>query len=481
LPSDGPTTFISYSRADKEFVLRMARDLKSAGAKVWLDQLDIEPGQRWARALQDAITNSPRFLVVLSPHSVDSTNVEDEVAFALEEHKAIIPVLYCDCKVPFQLRPFQYVDFRTDYESGLRILLKTMGVDLPAGFMPSPVEPKAPVAEEQSVAAEKARQEELAKEAAERVRLAQEQKGAEEEARLEAERKAAAEQARLEKERKAAEKAAKEAEAKAAEQARLKQQHKAEEDARLEEERLQKAVPLAEVPAEIPQRRWGEKMVLASLAVVVGVFLYQYLLKGPQKKQVQDQGQVRNAAHVREIPPAALLGAKGDGERKGGLEGSAAITPAGSNAGANAKGDFEGTGAAKSAGAGRPIIPTRISSASARQALIGEHKLSLQWISWTQFGKATVTDDDGMLILKGEQRIGSEYVILNGTITDVSEKSFTFDGVIESKTSSVNNGQPCIRRGQMEFAITGNRRYWRMQKMDNPCEAVTDYVDIFMR
>jgi hypothetical protein len=92
-----------------------------------------------------------------------------------------------------------------------------------------------------------------------------------------------------------------------------------------------------------------------------------------------------------------------------------------------------------------------------------------------------VTDDLGMLILKGEQRIGNEYVMLNGTITDVEPKSFTFDGVIVSKTSSVNNGQPCTRRGQMEFVITGNRRYWRLQHMDNPCEAVTDYIDIYLR
>ena len=139
MPSDGTTAFISYSREDSEFVLRMARDLKAAGANVWLDQLDIQPGQRWARALQDAITNSPRFLVILSPASVKSTNVEDEVSFALEERKTIIPVMYCDCNVPFQLRSFQYADFRHDYDHGLRVLLQTLGVDaaaIPAAAAP---------------------------------------------------------------------------------------------------------------------------------------------------------------------------------------------------------------------------------------------------------------------------------------------------------------------------------------------------------
>jgi hypothetical protein len=123
------TAFFSYCRDDSEFALRLAEDLKAAGANVWLDQLDIEPGQRWARAVQDALTNCHRLLVILSPSSVNSTNVEDEVVFALEEHKTVIPALYRDCKVPFQLRPFQYVDFRSDYARGLKTLLKTLGVE----------------------------------------------------------------------------------------------------------------------------------------------------------------------------------------------------------------------------------------------------------------------------------------------------------------------------------------------------------------
>ena len=31
------------------------------------------------------------------------------------------------------------------------------------------------------------------------------------------------------------------------------------------------------------------------------------------------------------------------------------------------------------------------------------------------------------------------------------------------------------------FKTKAGRKYWRMQEMDNPCEAVTDYVDIYFR
>jgi hypothetical protein len=128
MPSDRSTAFISYSRKDSEFALRLAQDLKSAGARVWLDQLDIRPGQRWARAIQEAMTDAPLLLVILSPSSIQSNNVEDEVAFALEEGKTVIPIFFLECKIPFQLRPFQHADFRSDYGRGLKSLLASLRV-----------------------------------------------------------------------------------------------------------------------------------------------------------------------------------------------------------------------------------------------------------------------------------------------------------------------------------------------------------------
>ena len=126
LAVEAQSAFISYSREDSEFALKLAGDLKAAGAAVWLDQLDIAPGQRWARAVEDALNGCARMLVILSPTSVNSRNVEDEVSFAIEEQKTVIPVLYRDCKIPFRLRPFQFVDFRADYAGGLKRLLGSL-------------------------------------------------------------------------------------------------------------------------------------------------------------------------------------------------------------------------------------------------------------------------------------------------------------------------------------------------------------------
>src|SRR5262245_33156076 len=126
LPQSAPSAFFSYAREDSDFALRLAGDLKAAGAAVWLDQLDIQPGQRWDRAVEEALTQCVRMLVVLTPAAVNSTNVMDEVSFALEERKTIIPIIHRDCVIPFRLRRLQHRDFRQDYARVLNDLVRTL-------------------------------------------------------------------------------------------------------------------------------------------------------------------------------------------------------------------------------------------------------------------------------------------------------------------------------------------------------------------
>ena len=119
--------FVSYSRADTDFVLRLCQDLRAAGASIWLDQLDIHPGEDWDEAIERGLFECGRMLAVLSPKSVSSQNVLDEIGYALSKKKPIIPVLHQDCEVPYRLNRIQYVDFRTAYDEPLKDLLSTIG------------------------------------------------------------------------------------------------------------------------------------------------------------------------------------------------------------------------------------------------------------------------------------------------------------------------------------------------------------------
>lgn len=118
--------FFSYSRLDSEFAIRLAEDLKAAGANVWIDQLDILPGQRWDRAVEEALRRCPCLLVILSTASISSNNVMDEVSYALQQNKHVIPILYQDCSIPFRLHRLQYLDFRRDYARRIKELLNVL-------------------------------------------------------------------------------------------------------------------------------------------------------------------------------------------------------------------------------------------------------------------------------------------------------------------------------------------------------------------
>jgi hypothetical protein len=115
---DPPKAFVSYSRTDTDFVLRLCQDLRAAGASIWLDKLDIHPGEEWDQAIERGLSECGLMLVVLSPKSVTSQNVLDEIGYALSRKKQIIPVLYQDCEVPYRLNRLQYVDFRTPTRNG---------------------------------------------------------------------------------------------------------------------------------------------------------------------------------------------------------------------------------------------------------------------------------------------------------------------------------------------------------------------------
>lgn len=127
---------------------------------------------------------------------------------------------------------------------------------------------------------------------------------------------------------------------------------------------------------------------------------------------------------------------------------------------------------------------TDINDATAARLLLGRHRFSLQWVGWDHFGTANVTNERGVYSIKGEQRgrgPSKDFVKIDGAIISIDKNEFTFRGTIVTQVSHINGGKPCVREGEFTFKITGKRRYWRLQQMDNPCDPVTDYVDIYFR
>jgi hypothetical protein len=128
-----PEVFISYARTDFDFVTDLANKLQSNGEKPWVDQLSIRPGQRWDEAVQSALERCKFLIVVLSPDSVTSTNVMDEVSFALDaKEKRVVPVIIASCNIPFRLRRLQHLDFVKDRDAGFSELLRILRSEGPS-------------------------------------------------------------------------------------------------------------------------------------------------------------------------------------------------------------------------------------------------------------------------------------------------------------------------------------------------------------
>ena len=124
-----PKTFFSYSRVDTEFTRNLATDLRNAGADLWIDQLDIQPGTRWDMEIEKALKESETIIVVLSPNAVASNNIMDEISYALENNKKVIPVIIEQCDIPFRIKRLQYIDFVQNYNTGFKRLSTVLKLD----------------------------------------------------------------------------------------------------------------------------------------------------------------------------------------------------------------------------------------------------------------------------------------------------------------------------------------------------------------
>lgn len=126
-PDKTRRTFISYSRINKDFALKLARELRASGFSIWFDQLDIPAGARWDDEVEQALEDCEIFMVILTPASSQSDNVKDEIGYAIDTGKRILPILLENAKVPLRLRRFQYVDFTAkDYDEGVESAKKLL-------------------------------------------------------------------------------------------------------------------------------------------------------------------------------------------------------------------------------------------------------------------------------------------------------------------------------------------------------------------
>lgn len=124
--------FFSYSRTDTDFAVKLASDLKKDSYDVWIDQEDIRAGSEWDMEIEKALTTCDCVVFIQSDKSAASPNVLDEVYYAIEENKTVIPVIINESKAPFRIKRLQHISFIDNYEAGLKNLKDNLsGAALP--------------------------------------------------------------------------------------------------------------------------------------------------------------------------------------------------------------------------------------------------------------------------------------------------------------------------------------------------------------
>lgn len=107
--------FISHSSTDKKFVRTLKEDLKENGIATWVDEDELNIGDRLIDKLETALKESTHFLIVLSPSAVNSPWVKYELDRVLngnktEAIKKILPIKYQECELPDELSKLLHFD-----------------------------------------------------------------------------------------------------------------------------------------------------------------------------------------------------------------------------------------------------------------------------------------------------------------------------------------------------------------------------------
>ena len=132
--------FISHTHVDKAFVRRIGADLAALGARVWIDEAELNVGDSLLGRIATAIDEMEFLAVVLSPPAVASTWVQQELEQAMstqlsEKKVKTLPLLYRQCEIPGFLRGKLYADFTEahKYDDSLLRVARTIGLDPASG------------------------------------------------------------------------------------------------------------------------------------------------------------------------------------------------------------------------------------------------------------------------------------------------------------------------------------------------------------
>ena len=123
--------FVSYENSDKEFASALSSELERRGLSVWLDKQNLLPGDNWSLEIGKALAKSQAMVVLISPESMRSNRVRQEIEYALGhssyEHRLFPVEVRPTDEVPWILRKFNILKGTHNAERISRMIANALG------------------------------------------------------------------------------------------------------------------------------------------------------------------------------------------------------------------------------------------------------------------------------------------------------------------------------------------------------------------
>jgi hypothetical protein len=133
-----PRVFVSYASEDRPAAEEVVDFLTREGVELWVDFRNLQPGQKWAMAIESAIPASRYFLALISRHTLSKKGyVQKEVktAWSVADHYPdsqvfVIPARLEACEVnDTRFAQLQRVDLFPERGKGLKRLVDFLATD----------------------------------------------------------------------------------------------------------------------------------------------------------------------------------------------------------------------------------------------------------------------------------------------------------------------------------------------------------------
>ncbi len=142
--SAGALIYLSYSKYETEFALKLATDLKNAGVNIWCDRLRITAGDDLLPTLKSALNSANTVICVVSGNYLNAQYARHEWEHARKKQKTLLPIVAANMDgitAPRELGLHRAIDFsgwrdESLYQAALTRLLRLFGT-IPEGFLPA--------------------------------------------------------------------------------------------------------------------------------------------------------------------------------------------------------------------------------------------------------------------------------------------------------------------------------------------------------